>query len=76
MDAKISVKAMVLSYLKTGKPLTHMDALDMFKTNRLSAYIKFLRNDGWEIFTEDYKTPSGKIVGRYWLKLGQMKLAV
>lgn len=56
---------MVLNYLKTGKILTPLEALDMFGCLRLSARIYELKSAGWPILCERMKTNSGKIVGHY-----------
>lgn len=55
----------VLSYLKTGKVITPIEALDMFGCFRLSARIYELKDSGWPIHCERKPTDSGKIVGHY-----------
>lgn len=55
----------VLNYLKTGKILTPMEALDMFGCFRLAARIYELKDKGWPIYCERKPTDSGKIVGHY-----------
>lgn len=42
----------VLSYLKTGKTLTAIQALDMFRCFRLAARIHTLRQKGWPILKD------------------------
>ena len=59
----------VLNYLKTGKILTPMEALDMFGCFRLAARIYELKDKGWPIHCERKTTDSGKIVGHYSLNL-------
>lgn len=59
----------VLNYLKTGKILTPMEALDMFGCFRLAARIYELKDKGWPIYCERKPTDSGKIVGHYSLNL-------
>lgn len=59
----------VLNYLKTGKILTPIEALDMFDCFRLSARIYELKDKGWPIYCERKPTDSGKIVGHYSLHL-------
>lgn len=59
----------VLNYLKTGKILTPMEALDMFGCFRLAARIYELKDKGWPIYCERKGTDSGKIVGHYSLNL-------
>jgi hypothetical protein len=55
----------VLSYLKTGKVLTPIQALDMFGCFRLSARIYELKDKGWPIMCERKAVESGKVVGHY-----------
>lgn len=55
----------VLSYLKTGKVITPIQALDMFGCFRLSARIYELKDKGWPIHCERIAVESGKIVGHY-----------
>ena len=42
----------ILTYLKSGKPLTPITALNRFGCFRLAARISDLRKDGHTIFTE------------------------
>ena len=42
----------ILTYLKSGRPLTPMTALNKFGCFRLAARIADLRKDGHTIFTE------------------------
>lgn len=42
-------KDMVLSYLLSGKPITHLKAQSEFKVVRLAAVIHQLRGDGYRI---------------------------
>ncbi len=57
----------ILEQLQQGKPVTPIDALDGCGCFRLGARIFDLKQQGHNIFTEKYKTPSGKIVARYHL---------
>lgn len=41
----------VLAYLKQGRSITQVDAIRLFQCYRLSAIIKRLRNQGYEIVT-------------------------
>ncbi len=56
---------MVLNYLKTGKILTPLEALEQFGCFRLSARIYELKNRGWPIHCERKQLPLGKVVGHY-----------
>ena len=58
---------MILRALQAGRKLTPMDALNDFDCFRLGARIFTLREQGYDIKTEDFKTPSGKHVARYWM---------
>lgn len=60
---------MIINYLKTGKILTPLEALDMFGCLRLSARIYDLKDKGWPIHCERKPTNNGKIVGHYSLHL-------
>ena len=55
----------ILSWLKTGKTLTPLDALNYFGCFRLSARIYDLKEDGWPIQCDLRMTSSGKVVGHY-----------
>ena len=50
----------ILEYLESGGSLSTIDALEKFGSFRLSARINNLRNQGHNIKTEKFKTPSGK----------------
>ena len=63
---------MILQHLESGKPITPMDALNLYGCFRLSARIFDLRERGVEITTgKRYVTDRNgkkKIVAEYWLK--------
>lgn len=46
---KLSQKQRILSYLKKGKTLTPLGALNMFKCFRLASRVYELRADGYDI---------------------------
>ena len=56
----------ILDYLKSGKPITPIDALNMFGCFRLSARIFNLRQDGHNIITKNI-TSEGKTFAEYHL---------
>ena len=56
---------MIEEHLKSGKNITPIEALNKFGCLRLSARIWDLREKGMSIITEQFKTPSGKIVAKY-----------
>ena len=55
----------ILRWLQS-KPITPMDALQHFGSMRLAAHIKVLREEGYNIYTEDVKQ-NGKHFARYHL---------
>ena len=57
----------ILLFLESGGSLSTIDALEKFGSFRLSARIKDLRNQGYNIKTEKFKTPNGKTVARYFI---------
>lgn len=57
----------ILALLHQG-PITALDALQQAGCLRLAARIADLRQQGYEITTEDFKTPTGKHIARYSLK--------
>lgn len=62
----------ILAALKNG-PLTPMDALARYGIFRLAARIGELRELGYPVSVEKYKTPTGKRVARYWLASSEVK---
>lgn len=49
----------VLAHLKQGLSITQVDAIRLFRCYRLSAIIKRLRNQGYEILTYNERNSSG-----------------
>lgn len=64
MDIKTQEEK-ILSWLERGKKITALDALKRFKCLRLSARIRSLRKQEYEIHTELVKTSDGKWVAEY-----------
>lgn len=62
----------ILAALKNG-PLTPMDALARYGCFRLAARIGELRERGYPVSVEKFKTPGGKRVARYWLETSEVK---
>ncbi len=60
----------ILKQLQQGKQVTPIDALNGCGCFRLGARIFDLKQKGYNIFTEKFKTPSGKTVARYRLIFG------
>jgi hypothetical protein len=57
----------ILAYLKTGKTLTPLEALDMFGCFRLASRVFDLKQDGWPIQCDKRDIGNGKVVGHYTL---------
>ena len=49
----------ILNYLKSGKSITPLDAMQMFNSFRLATIIHDLRQDGYDIETISTETSSG-----------------
>jgi len=62
---------MVLEYLKSGKILTPLEALQLFGCFRLSARIYELKDKGWPIHCERKELDNGKRVGHYSMTLDE-----
>lgn len=67
-ESEANQTSMLLAYLREHGSITPLEALDEIGTLRLAALVFNLRDRGYEIETEKYKTPSGKYVARYHLK--------
>ncbi len=57
----------ILDYLLTGKSITPLEALDLFKCFRLGARIADIKARGYIVYSEFVTTPSQKKVKRYHL---------
>ena len=57
----------ILLFLESGGSLSTIDALEKFGSFRLSARIKDLRDEGYNIQTDWFTTPNGKKVARYFI---------
>jgi len=66
MDIKISQEDRILEYLKTGKSITPIDALNMFGCFRLGARVFSLKKKGYRIEEMDTHI-NGKTFARYFL---------
>jgi hypothetical protein len=65
----MSQNDMVLGWLRKGKTLTPMQALEQLGCFRLAARVHDLRMSGHNIVANDYVLPSGKRVARYSMKV-------
>lgn len=66
---KRSQRDRITSYLKSGKKITPLLALNRFGCLRLSARIMDIKEDLKDshiVYSERYKTREGKYVARYW----------
>jgi hypothetical protein len=52
----------ILSHLKSGKTLTPLEALQMFRCLRLAARVHDLRNEGWPILKKIRTSPDNERV--------------
>lgn len=72
-----SQKTMILRYLKQGRSLTSLDALNLFGCFRLASRIKNLRDDGWDIRTDTVTdTRTGKRFASYSLAEEPVQLSL
>ena len=62
-----SQRAQILEYLKSGKILDPMTALQKFQSYRLGARNYELRNEGHDIKSEVVFRGKRKIYARYWM---------
>lgn len=69
MSETKSQETQILDWLKAGNSITPAEAYERFQTLRLGGRIYDLRQKGYNIKSEDFKTPSGKHVARYSLVL-------
>lgn len=60
-----SQNALIRAWLKAGKTLTSLEALNLFGCMRLASRINDLRKQGLNIHTERIMTTTGKRVTRY-----------
>lgn len=60
-------KAQVRNYLLDGHSITQLEALNMFRSLRLSAIIFDLREEGLPIVTEKIQVAPRKRVAKYYL---------
>ena len=59
-------------YLKSGKPLTAIEALELFKCFRLASRISDLKRQGYTINSELITTSTGKRVAQYSLPTSEI----
>lgn len=57
--------ARIIRYLESGKTITPLQALNLFGCLRLSARIYDIRDMGYKIKSEPFKTAEGKTVSKY-----------
>ena len=64
---KESQNKMILAYMKSGKSITPLEALNLFGCLRLSGRIFDLRGQGVPVKSEFFRTLGGKLVKKYWI---------
>lgn len=62
---KTAQAARILLHLKSGKSITAIEALNLFGCFRLAARVGDLRDHGYQIKSEPFKTAEGKTVSKY-----------
>ncbi len=74
MVAKVSQKDEIIQYLHQIDPisgkrrgLSPLEAIGMFRIYRLASRIRELREDGYDIRTENRRDTTGKTYARYFL---------
>ena len=63
--AKVSQKKRILEYLKQGKSVTPIDALNLCGCFRLADVVFRLKKDGYDITTKMVPNTSGKLYASY-----------
>ena len=64
----MSQQIQILTHMKEHGSITGLQAMRHYDCARLAARIYDLRNRGYKIESQRWKTRSGKVVARYWLK--------
>ncbi len=64
----MSQELSILNHMKQHGSITALQALRRYDCLRLAARIYDLRCKGHHIESQQWKTNSGKVVARYWLK--------
>lgn len=64
----LSQGELILNHLKTGRPLTPLEALEKFGCFRLGARIWDLKREGYDIQTDLVDVGNGKRVASYQMK--------
>lgn len=67
-----NVEARLKVWLLKGKTITHLQAEKVFQTNRISEYVRRLRNKGMDIKTE-MVIKDGSLFGRYYMDFPKKK---
>jgi len=57
----------ILDWMLSGKPITPLEALNLFGCNRLAARISDIKSRGYLVYSEFVTTPSEKKVKRYYM---------
>lgn len=75
ISESLSQKENILAYLKRGKVITPLEALNLFGCMRLQARIYDIKEDGYNICKAWKELPNGKRVMSYWLSLQDVVLS-
>lgn len=63
----------LLGLLQSGKRITAMDGVRLFRSTRTGARVYDLRRKGYDVQSRLIKTRSGKRVSEYWLPVTEAK---
>lgn len=61
----------LLGLMQSGKRITAMDGVRLFRSTRTGARVYDLRQKGYDVQSRFIKTSSGKRVSEYWLEAGK-----
>ena len=64
---QLTQKEAILNFLKQGNSITQLDALQLFNCMRLAPRIIEIKRMGYNVISENHKTPTGKVVAQYYL---------
>lgn len=67
-DRPRSQEDRILAHLKSGRSITPIEALNLYKSFRLGARIHTLKKQGYKIEKQMVETPGGAHVAQYRLK--------
>lgn len=68
MEKKETQKRLILRYLRSGRSLTQLQALNMFNCMRLARVVHQLKKEGHPIKSEIISTLTHKHVAKYYIE--------